>query len=122
MILDDIADGAGFIVEGTAALDSEILGHGYLEAFNIVAIPESLHEGVGETEDNHVVYRTLVEVMVDAENCGLIELAEKDFVEMLGRCQVMAERFLDDDAGIGGADEVLYVFNHRLEHDWRDCE
>ena len=68
MVLDHVADRAGLIVESAAALDAEVLSHRDLDALDVVPVPERLHEGVGETEDEHVVYRPLSEVVVDAEN------------------------------------------------------
>ena len=71
MVLDHVANGAGLIVESAASLHSEILRHGDLHAFNVVAIPERLHERIGEAENDHVVHRPLAEIVIDAKDRGL---------------------------------------------------
>ena len=68
MILDHVADGAGFIVERAAALDAEILRHRDLHALDVVAVPERLQKRIREAEEDHVMHRALAEVMVDAED------------------------------------------------------
>ena len=98
MVLDHVANGAGLIVETAAAFDAEIFRHGDLHALDVVAIPERLHERVGEAEDHHVVDRPLAEIMVDAKDGGLGEDCVQDPVELLRRGQVMAEGFLHNDA------------------------
>ena len=103
MILDDIADGASFIVKSAAALDTKIFCHGYLHALDIVAVPERLHKRIREAEGNHVIHRSLAQIVVDPEDCSFIELAEKHFIEMLRRWQVVPERLLDNDPSSGRA-------------------
>ena len=71
MVLDHVANGASLIVESAASLHAEILCHGDLDAFNVVAIPEWLHEGIGEAKNHHVVHRTLAEIVVNAKDRGL---------------------------------------------------
>src|SRR5208282_1762317 len=120
MILDDIPDRSGLIVEAAAALDAEILRHSDLHALDVVAVPERLHEGVGEAEDDHVVYRTLPQVMINSENRGFIELPEKDLIQMSRGLQIVTERLLNDDAGVGRAAAMRQLFEHRFEHGGRD--
>ena len=73
MVLDHIANGAGLIVESAATLHAEILRHRDLHALDVIAIPEWLHERVGESEDDHVVHRPLAEIVVDAKDRGFGE-------------------------------------------------
>src|SRR5580692_5697313 len=99
MILYYIADSTGLIIKGTSTLDAEIFRHGDLNALNVTAVPERLHEGIGEAEDNHVMYRSLTKIMVDAEDILLIEGAEKDLVQAACRVKITSERLFDDDPG-----------------------
>src|ERR1700735_4271933 len=99
MVLNNIADGAGLIVERAPALDTKVFSHGDLHALYIIAIPERLRECVGKTEDHHVVYRPLTQIMVDPENLAFIEMFEKNFIEVLRGCQIMTEGLLDNDPG-----------------------
>src|SRR5215470_4335839 len=103
MVLDDVADRSRLIVEAAAALDAEIFRHGDLHALDVVAVPERLHEGIGEAEDDHIVYRPLPQVMINSENRGFIELPEEDLIQMSRRLQIVTERFFNDDAGVGRA-------------------
>ena len=99
MVLDDVADRAGLVVEAAAALDAEVLGHRDLHALDVLAVPERFEERVREAEEQHVVDRALAEVVVDPEDVALVERAEQDPVELARRGEVLAERLLDDDAG-----------------------
>src|SRR5271163_1293145 len=101
MVLDDVADRSGLIVEAAAALDAKIFRHGNLHALDVVAVPERLHERVGEAEDDHIVYRPLSQVMIDPEDRSLIELPQKNLIQMSRRLQIVTERLFDDDAGVG---------------------
>src|SRR5208337_5284516 len=115
MILDDVADRSGLIVEAAAALDAEIFRHRNLHALDVVAVPERLHEGIGEAEDDHIVYRPLPQVMINSENRGFIELPEEDLIQMARGLQIVTERFFDDDAGVGRAAAMRQLFEHRFE-------
>ncbi len=84
VVLDDVADGSGLVVEGTAALDAEVFGHGDLDALDEVAVPEGFEEGVGEAEGDDVVDGAFGEVVVDAEDGGFGEGGKEDTVELLG--------------------------------------
>ena len=50
MVLDDVADRAGLVVEAPAPLHAELLRHGDLHALDVVAVPDRLEERVGEAE------------------------------------------------------------------------
>ena len=73
MILDDVANRAGLFVEGTAALDAEVLGHRNLHTFDVVSIPNRFEQRIRKSEEHHVVNRGFAEVMIDAENGTLVE-------------------------------------------------
>src|SRR4029077_167862 len=103
MILDNVTNRARLVVEGAAALDAEIFGHGDLNALHVIAIPERLHKGVSEAEDENIVDRALAEEMVDAEDVLLVVGAAKNLVQRLSGGQVVTEWFFDDYAGAFGA-------------------
>jgi len=44
VILNDVANGSGLIVEGSAALNAKVLRHGDLYALNVATIPERLQK------------------------------------------------------------------------------
>ena len=39
-------------------------------------------ERICEAEGDHVIHRPLAQIVVDPENCTLVELSEKDSIEM----------------------------------------
>ena len=84
---------AGLFVEGPAALDAELLRHRDLHALDVLAVPDRLQERVGEAEVEQVLDRLLAEVMVDAEDRRLVEVAQQDAVEGLRRGEVVPNGF-----------------------------
>src|SRR6516162_1099355 len=111
MILHDIANRAGLVIEGPAALHAKILGHSDLDTINVVAIPEGFHEGIGKAEDEHIVDRTLAEVVVDAKNVLFMVGTVKNLVQRLGGGEVITERFFDDDARAFAAARLHQLFD-----------
>ena len=71
VVLDDVAQRAGLLVERAAAFDAESFGHGDLHIVNVVAFPDRLEDAVGEAEDQEVLHRLLAEVVIDAEDLAL---------------------------------------------------
>jgi len=93
MILDDVADGAGLIVEGAPALHAKVLRHGDLHARDMVPVPDGLEKRVREAEEEHVVHGPLAEVMVDAEDPRLVEGAEQRPVQRPRRGEIRPNGF-----------------------------
>ena len=83
MILHDVANGAGAVIEGSPALYAEVLGHRDLHALHEMAVPECLQERVRETEEDHVMHGPLPEIMIDTEDRRFIEVLQEDRVEAL---------------------------------------
>ena len=84
MILHYVADGAGLIVKGAAALDSEIFGHGDLNTLDMSAVPERLQKRIRKTRIKHAVDRPLAKIVIDAKNGLLVECAEQNRVQSPG--------------------------------------
>ena len=79
------------------------LGHVDLDVADVVAVPDRLHQPVGEAQYEDVVHRLLAEEVVDAEDLRLVEDRVERLVELLGRGEVGAERLLGDDPPAVGA-------------------
>src|SRR5262249_22710522 len=122
VVLDDVADRPGVVVELSAPLDAELLGHGDLHRVDVVAIPDRLEERVGEAEEEQVLDRVLAEVVVDAEDGFLGEDRVDRRVELPGRGDVAAEGFLDDHAGAFGAPRLAESLDDVAEEKGRDRE
>ncbi len=73
VVLDDVAEGAGGLVEGAAAFDADGFGGGDLDVVDVVAVPDVLEDAVGEAEDEDVLDGLLAEVVVDAEDLVFVE-------------------------------------------------
>jgi len=111
MILDYVSNGAGFIVESTTALHPEIFGHCDLHAFDVVAIPERLHESIGEAEQEHIAHWPLSKVVVNTKNVALGKGCVQDPVQLLGRLQVASKRLFNNDASTVGGSGVREMFD-----------
>ena len=120
MVLDDVADGAGLVVEGSASLNAEVFGHGDLHALHVVAIPHLFHERIREPKRDHVADRALGEIVIDAKDVGFIEGGVQDAVELLGRSQIVAEGLFDDDARALGGAGFYELLDHLLKEKGRD--
>ena len=117
MILQHVARGAAAVVVTAAGADAELFGDGDLDVVDVATVPERLEDRVGETQDEEVLDGLLAEIVVDAEDLRLAEIAGGDGVEMDGGGEVLAERLLDDDlafefgaeaaAGEAGLSEIL---------------
>ena len=108
------------VVERPAAFHSEVLGHRNLHALYVIAVPEGLHEGIGEAENHQVVHRPLAQIVVDPEDVLFLEIPEYHLIEMPRRSQVMAEGFLDDHPRVRHAAAMYQVVEHRFEHGRRN--
>jgi hypothetical protein len=85
MILEDIADGAHFLIEAATPADPEVLRHRDLHVVDVVSVPEGLQECVGEPEVQQILDGLFPEEMIDAIDRGLGE----------DRMQRLVERFAE---------------------------
>ena len=97
MVLQHVARGAAAVVIAAAGADAEFFGDGDLDVVDVATVPEGLEDRVGETQDEEILDGLLAEVVVDAEDLRLAEVAGGDGVEVDGGIEVLAERLLDDD-------------------------
>src|SRR5215471_6715355 len=112
MILDDVADCPGLIVECAAALNPEFLSHRHLYALDVVTIPKRFQESIRKTEVHNVVYRPLPEVMVDAKNRGFAKRLEQNTVQSLRRGEICSERLFDNDPGARRRTRLAEFLHH----------
>src|SRR3990170_142452 len=98
MVLEDIPQDADGVVEAAAMFDAHRFGDGDLDVIDVVAIPDRLEDAVGEAKEEDVLHRLLAQVVVDAIDLVLAQVAVQGGVELTGGLQVAAEGFLDDHA------------------------
>ena len=98
MVLDDVAKGAGMVVErAAAAFHAHGFRGGDLHVVDELPVHDRLKDRVAETEGQQVLNGLLAQVVVDAVNLMLVQPLEDLDVQRLGRGEVVAERFFDDD-------------------------
>ena len=100
VVLHDVAQRAGLLVERAAAFDAQGFGGGDLHVVDVVAVPDGLEDAVGEAEDQDVLHGLFAEVVVDAEDLALVEDRVDLVVECAGGVEVVAEGLFDDDADV----------------------
>ena len=126
MVLQDVAGGAGLLVEAGATADADVLGHRDLHGVDVVTVPDRLEQRVGEAQRQQVLDRLLAQVVVDAEDVPGGEDVVDQVVELLGRRQVVPERLLDDDPApaarlaVVGHAGALHLLEHGREGGRRD--
>ena len=81
MILNYIANGACLLVKGTPPLDTEVLGHGDLHTLDKITIPERLDKCIREAKDQHVVYGSFPQIVVDAKDISFVKSAQQNLVQ-----------------------------------------
>ena len=114
VILHHVAQGTRLLVVRATRLHADGLGDRDLHVGDVVAVPQRLEDLVGEAQHEEVLDGLLPEIVIDAVDLVLAEVAPELPIEGPGALEVVAERLLDDDAGeasaaLGqaGAPEVL---------------
>ncbi len=75
VVLDHVAHHARLLVVAAAPLDADRLGVRDLDVVDVLPVPDRLEDAVGEAEDEQVLHRLLAEVVVDAVDLRLFEVA-----------------------------------------------
>jgi hypothetical protein len=102
VVLHDVPDGAGTVVEAAPIGDVEGLRHRDLDTAHVRAVEDRLEDAVGEPGEQHVLDRVEAEPVVDAVDRVLREDGVHGGVQLARARQVGAERLLDHDPGVGG--------------------
>ena len=75
MILDDVAQSPGAVVEGASApFHAYRLGGRDLDVIDELPVQQGLEDRVAETEGQQILYRFLAQVMVDSVDLVLVEV------------------------------------------------
>jgi hypothetical protein len=100
VVLDHVAQRADGVVERSAALDAEVLGHRDLHAGHALAVPQFGQRHVGEPQVLQLDDRFLAEEVIEAQDLALAQQPVQAGVQFAGRRQVVAERLLDRDPAV----------------------
>src|SRR5882757_1665879 len=127
MIGNHVAESASLIVVSAARTDAQSFGGGDLQVIDIAAVPDRFEDAVGKAEDDDVLNRLFAEIMIDAINLTFVERLFQRGVESASRLEIMAERFLDNDAtpvisGFLNQSGVSELMNNFREKIWSDRE
>ena len=119
---DDVAQRADGVVEVAAVLDAEALGHGDLDAVEVVPVPDRLEHRVGEPEVEELLEAHLPEEVVDPVDLRLVEVLVELGGQRAGRRLVVTERLLDDHPGRVGEAGVGQALDDGAEQERRDLQ
>src|SRR6266550_1628434 len=103
VVLDHVADHAGFVVITAAALNANGLGVGDLDVIDVLAVPERLENTVGKPKHQQVLNSFFAEVMIDAINLVLFKNSSQFVVQCAGALEIVTKWFLNDDARPAGS-------------------
>jgi hypothetical protein len=98
MVLEDVTEGADFLVERAARPDAGQFAEGDLDMIDVLSVPERLEDGVGKPEQHDVLDGFLTEVMVDAKDLAFVGVLCEGDVALLGGGEVVTERFFDEES------------------------
>jgi hypothetical protein len=122
VVLNDVADDAGLVVELAAPFDAEAFGERDLDVLDVVPVPDRFEKRVREPEVQEVLHRLLAEVMVDPEDVVLRERAAKNLIELAGRGEIVPERLFHDDPCVRRAVRPVETLDNRRKHGRGDRE
>ena len=106
MVLHHVAQGAGGFVKAAAFFHTQLFGHGDLDVGDVLTPPQGLKQGVAKAQRKQVLHRGLAQVVVDAEDLLLFEDLAHRLVDGAVGGQIVAQRFFQHDAGLGGVQTI----------------
>ena len=118
----DVPQRADRVVEVTAVLHPEALGHGDLHAGEAVPVPDRLQHRVGEAEVEELLETHLPEEVVDPVDLGLVEVLVELGRERAGRVLVVTEGLLDDHTRSCGEAGCREPLDDRAEEEGGDLQ
>src|SRR2546425_930686 len=101
MVLDDVAQNAGRVIEPASLLDPDRLGRDNLNVVDVFSIPEGLENRICKTKDQDVLHRLLAQVMVNPICLAFIEVLADGAIQSLCGCEIPPEGFFDDHSTEG---------------------
>ena len=97
MIGHHIAQRTCCLVEPATLLYTDGLANGDLDVIDVAAIPQRFKNSVGEAERHHILDGLFTKVVIDAINLIFTHRFDQILIQLTCGCQVMAERFFDDE-------------------------
>ena len=100
MVLNHVAQRAGFLVIGGPGADAFCFADRDLDVVDVLVIPNRLEDAVGESNHHEVLDGLFAQIVVDPEDLRLVEDASGHGVDLLRGGKIAADGFFDDDPGI----------------------
>src|SRR5438067_12962685 len=101
MILHNVSNSTGLLIELRACANAKILSNHNLHMVNIILIPERLKDAVGEAESQNILHSLFAHVVIDTVDLVFMENARQISIKFLSRSKVMAKGFFNYDMGPG---------------------
>ena len=92
MALNHVAQRTSFVKIFRAAFNALSFRMRDLHVINIISIPKGFHHDVCKAEHQHVLYRGLAQVVVNAKYLFFAQMFQKLLLQDAGTFQVIAER------------------------------
>ena len=122
MVDDHVLKRSDAVVEVAPVGDPEGLGHRDLHVGDVVAVPDRLEVRVRKPQVQELLEAHLAQVVIDPVELGLVDVLVDVGGERVRGGEVVAERLLDDDAGVGGQSRLGQALDHGREQKRRDLE
>ena len=101
MVLDDIPEDAGLIIESTPSFYLDRFCGRDFDMVNMVSVPEGFEDGVSKTEDENILDRLFPQVMIDPVGLGFGKPFPNQCIQFFCRAQVRSKWFFNDHTGPG---------------------
>src|SRR5262252_4065851 len=98
MVRHHVSQRARHVKVASAFFNAHGLRNGDLHMIDVTTIPYGFEDTVAEAEDQDVLNGLFSEVVVNAEDLPLFEHFAYQAVQLLGGVEIIAERFLKDNA------------------------
>src|SRR5579883_490550 len=120
VVLDDVADGAHSVIKRAAALNAKAFGHGDLDAFYILAVPDGFKKKICKAEEDDFLDGIFSEVMVNAKDILFAEDTVDFRCEGARRFKIVAEGFFYNDTRAIGASGIAELINDAPKENGRN--
>ena len=122
MVHDHVAQRPDRVVEVSAGLYAERLGHGDLDGLDVRPVPQRLEDRVREPQIEDLLDPHLAEVVVDPTQLRLVDVLVQVGGQRPSRGEVVSERLLDHHPGRLRQARLREALDHGGEQEGRDLQ
>ncbi len=114
VVLHHVAHGTRLVIVGPAPFNPDRFRHGDLDMIDELAVPERFKQDIGEAHCHQVLDGFLAQIVVDAIDLPLFEMAREHSVQRPCRPQVTTKGLFHNDARVGIGDLMAVQFLGQL--------